>query len=146
MNKKTCDYPQADCLFATDITALRVENAKFRAELERLREECLLAYLDVHRARRFLQELDTKRADDVLDQLEDKLASRRAAESIPTGGVVIPGSGQQTLSSAARFVVGQVLTLRPEHGGGRWRVVELLPQHGMFHQALAVRVRGTPDE
>jgi hypothetical protein len=44
------------------------------------------------------------------------------------------------LTSAADFFVGEEIRLRPENGGGTWRVIEILPRTAdNFARALAER-------
>jgi hypothetical protein len=52
----------------------------------------------------------------------------------------VPGRVERVLTSAADFFVGEELRLRPEDGGGTWRVVEILPRTAdNFARALAER-------
>jgi hypothetical protein len=48
----------------------------------------------------------------------------------------------RVLTSAANFWLGETLTLRPDMGGGRWRVIEILPRAGGFARALVERIDG----
>ena len=41
------------------------------------------------------------------------------------------------LVSSADFMIGEELDLRADMGGGRWRVVELLPRVGTFARCIA---------
>jgi hypothetical protein len=46
---------------------------------------------------------------------------------------------ERVLESVATFWVGQVMHLRPDMGGGAWKVVELLPKTDWWQRARALR-------
>ena len=51
---------------------------------------------------------------------------------------------RRELTSAANFWIGETMTLRPDMGGGRWRVVEILPRcpRTGFARATVERIEG----